>query len=37
MKVLAVSSAGGHWEQLITIRDSFLDHNVLYASTSAAV
>ncbi len=36
MKVLAISSAGGHWEQLVTIRDSFLGHDVLYASTSAA-
>ncbi len=35
MRILAISSAGGHWEQLITIRDSFPDRDVLYATTSA--
>ncbi len=35
MRILAISSAGGHWEQLITIRDSFPDWDVLFATTSA--
>ena len=33
MKVLAVSSAGGHWEQLVAIRECFEGHEVVYANT----
>ena len=32
-KILAVSSGGGHWEQLMSIKDSFEGHHVSYANT----
>ncbi len=32
-KILAVSSSGGHWEQLMLLRDSFVGHEVFYATT----
>jgi UDP-N-acetylglucosamine:LPS N-acetylglucosamine transferase len=36
VKVLAVASAGGHWEQLMQIRDSFgLSANVSFATTDS--
>lgn len=33
VKVLAVSSSGGHWEQLMLIREAFVDADVIYANT----
>jgi len=33
LRVLAISSGGGHWEQMLLLRDSFKDHDVLYANT----
>jgi hypothetical protein len=32
-KVLAVSSGGGHWIQLLRLRPAFAGHEVVYAST----
>src|SRR3546814_15524700 len=32
VKVLAVASGGGHWEQLMMLRDSFCQHDVHYAT-----
>jgi UDP-N-acetylglucosamine:LPS N-acetylglucosamine transferase len=32
-RVLAISSSGGHWEQLMLLRDSFADCDVSYAVT----
>lgn len=32
-KVLAISSSGGHWEQLMLLRSAFSDHEVVYANT----
>ncbi len=37
MKILAISSAGGHWEQLIAIRECFAGHEVVYANTLAGL
>lgn len=34
LKVLAVASGGGHWEQLMLIRDAFERHDVTYGVTS---
>ncbi|MFN4168075.1 MAG: glucuronosyltransferase [Pannonibacter phragmitetus] len=31
--VLAISSSGGHWEQLMLLREAFAEHNVVYANT----
>jgi UDP-N-acetylglucosamine:LPS N-acetylglucosamine transferase len=36
-RVLAISSAGGHWEQLMLIRDAFDGYDVVYAVTNPAV
>jgi len=33
MTVLAVSSGGGHWEQLMLLKGAFSDENVAYANT----
>lgn len=33
VKVLAVASGGGHWEQLMMLRDSFCQHDVHFATT----
>ena len=33
MRVLAVSSSGGHWEQLMLLREAFADCEVVYATT----
>ncbi|MEN8251501.1 MAG: UDP-N-acetylglucosamine--LPS N-acetylglucosamine transferase [Bacteroidota bacterium] len=33
-KLLAVSSSGGHWIQLLRLRPTFIDCEVVYASTS---
>jgi exopolysaccharide biosynthesis glucuronosyltransferase PssD len=33
MRILAISSAGGHWEQLVAIRECFQGHEVFYANT----
>ncbi len=33
MRILAVSSAGGHWEQLVAIRECFEGHEVFFANT----
>lgn len=37
MRVLAVSSSGGHWEQLMLLRESFSDCDVQYAATLAGL
>jgi exopolysaccharide biosynthesis glucuronosyltransferase PssD len=34
MRILAISSAGGHWEQLMMLSGSFAGYDVLYASTA---
>ncbi|WP_313419321.1 hypothetical protein [Stenotrophomonas sp.] len=34
LKILAVASAGGHWDQMMKIRDAFDGGEVLYACTS---
>lgn len=31
--ILAVSSSGGHWEQLMLIKEAFNDNRVVYATT----
>ena len=36
-RVLAVSSSGGHWEQLMLLRDSFDGCDVQYAATMAGL
>lgn len=33
MRVLAVASGGGHWEQLMLLRDAFGRHDVRFATT----
>jgi UDP-N-acetylglucosamine:LPS N-acetylglucosamine transferase len=32
-KIFAVSSGGGHWEQLMLLRGAFAAHDVIYANT----
>lgn len=32
-KVLALASGGGHWKQLMLLREAFKDNNVLYVTT----
>lgn len=34
MRVLAVASGGGHWEQLMLLRDAFGRHEIHFATTS---
>ncbi|KUO56325.1 MAG: hypothetical protein APF82_08850 [Sphingomonadales bacterium BRH_c42] len=34
MRVLAVASGGGHWEQLLLLRDAFSRHEIHFATTS---
>lgn len=31
--VLAISSSGGHWEQLMMLQDAFIGHQVVYVTT----
>ena len=31
--ILAIASAGGHWQQLMLLRPAFADHNVHYMNT----
>jgi hypothetical protein len=31
--ILAISSSGGHWEQLMMLKDSFVGHDVIYANS----
>lgn len=33
VKVLAVASGGGHWDQLMMLRDAFNGHEMAYATT----
>lgn len=35
-KVLALSSGGGHWVQLLRVREAFSEHEVVFACTSAS-
>ncbi|MFA7585206.1 MAG: glucuronosyltransferase [Novosphingobium sp.] len=35
--ILAVSSSGGHWSQLLLLREAFAGHDVTYACTLAGV
>ena len=35
-KVLAISSGGGHWIELVRLRDAFAGHFVIYATVDAA-
>ena len=35
MKVLAIASSGGHWVQLLRLKSSFDEHELVFASTSA--
>lgn len=30
---MAIASGGGHWEQLLLLRDAFADHKVTYVTT----
>lgn len=32
-RILAIASAGGHWQQLMQLRDAFEDHDTLFATT----
>ncbi len=34
-KVLAVASGGGHWEQLMRLREAFDGHDITFATTDA--
>ena len=34
-KVLAVASGGGHWVQLLRLREAFADHDVVFVTTHA--
>lgn len=34
-KILAVASAGGHWQQLMQLRDAFADQDTVFVSTHA--
>lgn len=36
-RILAVASAGGHWQQLMEMRPAFVDHEVHYATTLAGL
>ncbi|MEM1050702.1 MAG: glucuronosyltransferase [Pseudomonadota bacterium] len=36
-KVLAVASGGGHWEQLMLLRETLENYNVRFATTDAAI
>lgn len=36
-RVLAVASGGGHWEQLMLLRETLEAHDVRYATTDAAI
>lgn len=37
MKILAIASGGGHWEQLMLIRPAFMDAEVKYVTTLAGL
>ena len=34
-KILAISSGGGHWVQLLRLRKAFEGHNVIYATVKS--
>lgn len=34
-RILAASSGGGHWDELLALRDAFAGHDVTYLTTSA--
>ena len=36
-RILAVASGGGHWQQLMLMRDAFAGHDVTYATTLAGL
>lgn len=36
-RVLAIASAGGHWEQLMLLRPAFASHECLYVTTLAGL
>ena len=36
-KILAISSGGGHWEQLMIVRQAFARHDVAYANTMSGL
>lgn len=36
-KILAIASGGGHWEQMMLLRDAFAGHDVYYATTLAGL
>jgi len=36
MRVLAIASSGGHWVQLLRLKSSFNDHELIFASTTKA-
>jgi UDP-N-acetylglucosamine:LPS N-acetylglucosamine transferase len=37
VRLLAVASGGGHWEQLVILRDAFADADCLYVTTVAGL
>jgi UDP-N-acetylglucosamine:LPS N-acetylglucosamine transferase len=37
LRVLAVSSGGGHWDELMLLRDAFAGHEIFYATTIAGL
>ena len=36
-RILAIASGGGHWQQLMLMRDAFAGHQVTYATTLAGL
>ncbi len=34
-KIMAIASAGGHWQQLMRLRDAFEDQHVVFVTTNA--
>lgn len=36
-RILAISSSGGHWEQLMLLKDAFHGHSVVYVTTKAGL
>lgn len=36
-RVLAIASAGGHWEQLMRMRSAFAAHDTIYVTTKAGL
>ena len=37
IRILAVASGGGHWEQMLLLRDAFVGHKVQYVTTMSGL